>query len=360
VGRLPPPPHDQSPADGETIDAGKPARTSLPNRAAARGLCALQLLVFHPTSAPGLARAMRLDDRTARRLLFALEDEGYLQRGPGAGRRRHLYSPTPKLLALAAQLAARLPLMTRGHQVVGDLHKQTRLDAFLVIPSYGHVVVLASSGDRAPAPWSLLPANDSAGGRVLLAYRDSWRDDQRPHHESRQRQDLEALATEIRRRGYAVHDDDARSLAVPVPMIPVPLAAVVVAGPRRALAGSQRETVLASLRGAAARLGDSDGWRRATAAAHHTASTLRITAKARDQGLIRVPNAAKRMFPAGKANILVRLRGATVRAARWNPRYERPERSGTLYVGRHTLNQLVNDDEMLAITIDADGHIQLT
>jgi hypothetical protein len=143
-------------------------------------------------------------------------------------------------------------------------------------------------------------------------------------------------------------------------MIPAPLAAVVVAGPRHALAGSQREIVLANLRGAATRLGDSDSWRRATAATHHTASTLRITAKARHQGLIRVPNSAKRMFPAAKADILVRLRGTTVRAARWNPRRERPEWSGTLYVGRHTLNQLVEDDEVLAICIGADGHIQLT
>jgi DNA-binding MarR family transcriptional regulator len=104
------PTHDQTATDAGTIGAGQPARTTLPNRAAARGLRALELLVFHPTSAPGLAMAMGLDYRTARRLLFALEDEGYLRRGQGAGRRRYLYSPTPKLLALAAQLAARLPL----------------------------------------------------------------------------------------------------------------------------------------------------------------------------------------------------------------------------------------------------------
>jgi DNA-binding IclR family transcriptional regulator len=161
------------------IGVRQPPARKLPNLAAARGLRALEVLVFHPAAAPGLAAAMGLDQRTARRLLFTLEDEGYLQRGHGTHRQRYVYSPTPRLLALAGQLAARLPLMTRGHQVVRDLHQRTGLDAYLVIPSYGDVIVLASSGERAPAPWSLLPATDSAGGKVLLAYRDSWRDDQR-------------------------------------------------------------------------------------------------------------------------------------------------------------------------------------
>jgi hypothetical protein len=121
------------------------------------------------------------------------------------------------------------------------------------------VIVLPRAGDEAPAPWSLLPATDSAGGRVLLAYRQSWRDDQRPDDESSTpRLDLEARATEVRHHGYAVHDQGATtSLAVPVPMVPTPLAALVLTGRTNALSGDGRWALLTALRRAAARLGDS-------------------------------------------------------------------------------------------------------
>jgi DNA-binding IclR family transcriptional regulator len=148
----------------------QPPARKLPNLAAARAVRALEVLVFHPTTAPRVAATMGLDDRTARRLLSTLEDEGYLQRGHGSHRQAYLYSLTPRLLALAAQLAARLPLVTRGERVVHQLHQRTGLDAYLVIPSYGDVLVIARAGDQAPALWSLLPATESAGGNVLLAY----------------------------------------------------------------------------------------------------------------------------------------------------------------------------------------------
>lgn len=106
---------------------------------------------------------MGIHERTARRLLQTLEDEGYLQRGVGAYRQRYTYSVTPRLLALAGQL----PLVTRAERAVRELHQSTGLDAYFIIPSYGDVIVLARAGDQAPAPWSLLPATESAGGSVL-------------------------------------------------------------------------------------------------------------------------------------------------------------------------------------------------
>ena len=242
----------------------QPPPRKLPNLTAARALRALEVVAFHPASAPGLAATMGIHDRTARRLLQTLEDEGYLQRGHGSYRQRHVYSPTPRLVALAGQLAVRLPLVTRGDRVVGELHQQTGLDAYLVIPSYGDVIVLARAGDQAPAQWSLLPATDSAGGNVLLAYRQSWRDDQRPDDESStSRLDLEARATEVRHLGYAVHNQGATtSLAVAVPMVPTPLAALVLTGRTNALSGDESGALLTALRGAAARLGDSNPCRR--------------------------------------------------------------------------------------------------
>ena len=233
-----------------------PART-LPNLAAARALRALEVLVFHGVSAPGLAATMGIHDRTARRLLYSLRDEGYIESGHGTHRQRHTYSPTPRLLALAGQLAARMPLITRGTQAVHQLNHATGLDAYLVAPSYGDVIVLATAGDHAPALWSLLPATDSAGGNVLLAYRQSWRDAQRPDDDHTIILDPEARAAEVRRKGYAVDGEGSMtSLAIPVPLDPAPLAALVLSSPRPALDDDGRERLLDVLRNAAQRLSD--------------------------------------------------------------------------------------------------------
>lgn len=48
-----------------------------------------------------------------------------MQRVHGSYGRRHVYSPTPRLVALAGQLAARLPLVTRRVRVVGELQLDT-------------------------------------------------------------------------------------------------------------------------------------------------------------------------------------------------------------------------------------------
>lgn len=336
----------------------QPPARKLPNLTAARAVRALEVLVFRPTAAPGVAAAMGIHERTARRLLYTLEDEGYLQRGHGTYRQRYVYSLTPRLLALAGQLAARLPLVTRGERLVRQLHQSTGLDAYLVIPSYGDVIVLARAGDEAPALWSLLPATNSAGGNVLLAYRESWRDDQRPDEENATLRDLEARAREVRRDGYAVQaQGDITSLAVPVPAIPTPLAALVLVCHTRALNDEDREDFLTALRRAAARLGDSYHWRRPSSSTRGNPTTLPITAKDRDAGWIRVPNTAKRMLPADRADTIIRLRGTTTLRARWNARRGPPEHSGTLYIGRHMLDGLVDANEV--ITIGDDGRIEL-
>jgi DNA-binding IclR family transcriptional regulator len=338
----------------------QPPARRLPNLAAARVVRALEVLVFHPTAAPGLAATMGLHERTARRLLYTLEDEGYLQCGHGTGRHAYVYSVTPRLLALAGQLAARLPLVTRGERVVRQLNERTGLAAYVVFPSYGDAIVVARAGANAPALWSLLPATASAGGHVLLAYRQSWRDDQRPDDESSTRLDLEARAAEVRDHGHAVHHDQhhAMSLAVPVPMVPAPLAALVLTCPATALSDDERERLLTVLLDEAARLGDPYHWRRRSPSPRETASTLRVTANDLDAGCIRLPNAAKQMLPPGRAETTINLRGTILRA-RWNARRGPPQRSGTLYIGRGMLNGLVEANEALTITTGDDGRIQL-
>ena len=233
-----------------------PART-LSNLAAARALRSLEVLVFHAASAPGLAATMGIHDRTARRLLYSLRDEGYVRSAHGSHRQRHTYSPSTRLLALAGQLAARMPLVTHGTQAVHQLNQATGLDAYPVVPSYGDVIVLAAAGGQSPALWSLLPATRSAGGSVLLAYRQSWRDTQRPDDDHTVILYPEARAAEVRRDGYAVDAQGSMtSLAVPVPMDPAPLAALVLSSPTPVLDDDGREGVLAVLRNTAQRLSD--------------------------------------------------------------------------------------------------------
>lgn len=220
-------PSPPAPAPAPVIGVRQPPSRKLTNLTAARAMRTLEVLVFHAASPPRLAATMGIHDRTARRLLQALENEGYLQRGHGDYHQRHTYLPTARLLALAGQLAARLPLVAHGANAVDRLRRSTGLGAYLVVPSYGDVLVLASAGEQAPAPWSLLPATESAGGSVLLAYRQSWRDVQRPGDDVA-RLDLEARAAQARRDGYGVLDrGEKRSLAVPIPAAPpAPLAAI--------------------------------------------------------------------------------------------------------------------------------------
>jgi len=292
----------------------RPPARRLANLAAARAVRALEVLVFHPMSPPGVAATMGLHERTARRLLYALEDEGYLQRGHGTGRQAYVFSVTPRLLALAGQLAARLPLVTRGERVVGQLRERTGLAAYVAIPSYGDVIVVARAGDEAPALWSLLPATASAGGSVLLAYRQSWRDDQRRDDESPTRLDLEARAAAVRDHGYAIDHDQhhAISLAVPVPTVPTPLAALVLTGPATAVSDDQRERLLTVLTDEAARLADSHHRRRHSPSPRET-STLPVTANDLHAGCIRLPNAAKPMLPPGRTETTINLRGTYAR-----------------------------------------------
>jgi DNA-binding IclR family transcriptional regulator len=250
------------PALAPVVGVRQPPARKLPNLTAARALRTLEVLVFHTASPPRLAATMGIHTRTARRLLGTLEDEGYLQRGHGNYHQRHTYSVTARLLALAGPLAARLPLVTNGALQVRQLHQSTGVDAYLVVPSYGDVIVLATAGEHAPALWSLLPATESAGGDVLLAYRQSWRDAQRPADEHIATVDLEAHAAEVRRAGYAVNtQDNATSLAVPVPMQPAPLAALVLSSDTYGVSDNDREALITALRDTAAQLSDAQSRR---------------------------------------------------------------------------------------------------
>lgn len=336
----------------QVMGVRQPPARKLPNLSTARVVRALELVAFHPAPARRVAATMGICDRTARLLLLTLEDEGYLERGHGRGRQQAAFWLSPRLLALAGQLAARLPLVTHGEHVVAQLHQRSGLDAYLVIPSYGDVIVLATAGKHAPRLWSLLPATASAGGHILLAYRRSWRDDQRPDSETATDLDLDALAREVRQQGYAIRHDDrgTTSIAAAVPMAPAPLAALVLTIPEHDVGDDQRDALVDLLWRAAGRIGDY------CRPPQHAPFTLRVTAKDRDAGRIRVPNAARTLLPDEPASIVVRVRGTALRT-RWSFRH--PTGEGTLHVGRGMLDGLVGANEVLVASTNRDGTIHL-
>lgn len=210
------------------------------NYTAERALRALEVIALRPSTAPAVAAAIGVHPRTARRILRTLAKERYVEQRQERGRMAHVYEPTVRLLAMAAQLAARLALVQDGRQGAQELHRATGQSAYVAVPSYGHVLVIARTGECAPELWALLPAPEDAAGQLLLAYRDSWRQSFsggpcEPGASERQ-------AAAIRARGHALvasAGDQPASLAVPMPNQEPPIAAIALHGASDALIAAE-------------------------------------------------------------------------------------------------------------------------
>ncbi len=141
-----------------------------------RTMQALEVLAFQPASAPQIAGILRVDARTARRLLNRLTDDGWLVRSEGRAR---TYTLSLRLVALAAHFAETTPLARAAQGPVAALYERTGAIAHLTIPSYRAVLCLvhrAGCADARPRLRELVPAHASAGGKLLLGYRDQWRE----------------------------------------------------------------------------------------------------------------------------------------------------------------------------------------
>ena len=194
---------------------------------ASRAMQALEVLAFGPSTATQVAAALQVHPRTARRLLNRMVHDGWLTRRDGA---RPTYTPTLRIVALAAQLAHRAPLVRHATDVARDLHERLGSPVHLAIPSYRsalRLVRVAGAEDGVPALRDLAPAHAIAAGKVLLAFREPWRDVVLDFPlasvTAKTRVDAGALRAELataRDRGYAVEDEEfragARALAVPV------------------------------------------------------------------------------------------------------------------------------------------------
>jgi DNA-binding IclR family transcriptional regulator len=188
---------------------------------------ALEVLSFEPSSAPRIAEALQVHPRTARRLLNRLAADGWLQRIDGP---RPLYVPTMRIVALAAQLADRAPVVRLGAVVAADLQAASGRVVHLAVPSYRSALrLLRVNGDAESRPQlrDLAPAHAIAGGKLLLAYREPWRESvlERPLEPVTESTVIDpdavrAEAETTRARGFAVEDGEfrpgVRAVAAPV------------------------------------------------------------------------------------------------------------------------------------------------
>jgi DNA-binding IclR family transcriptional regulator len=194
---------------------------------ASRSMQALEVLAFGPATATQVANELQVHQRTARRLLNRMVTDGWLTRRDGP---RPTYTPTLRIVALAAQLAHRTPLVRHATEVAASLQASTGGAVHLAVPSYRSVLRLVRvAGDEcgAPALRDLAPANATAGGKLLLAFREPWREVvlASPLTAVTERTMAEpiALRAELERsrvRGYATEDGEyrrgVRALAMPV------------------------------------------------------------------------------------------------------------------------------------------------
>jgi DNA-binding IclR family transcriptional regulator len=192
-----------------------------------RTMQALEVIAFQPSSAPQVAEVLRVDVRTARRLLNRLTAEGWLVRSDG---RVRTYTLSLRLVALASHFLERSPMTRAATAVVQALREQTGGVAHVAVPSYRSILCLAqdgAGGSARPQPRELIPAHAAAGGKVLLAHRARWRESvlELPLEALTDRTivDADALRAECDltlERGYAFEDGEyqegLQSVAVPV------------------------------------------------------------------------------------------------------------------------------------------------
>ena len=142
---------------------------------ASRAMGALEVLAFGPATATQISRELQVHQRTARRLLNRMTADGWLVR---EDKPAPTYSPTLRIVALAAQLAARTAL-TQADDLLTELRQATAADVHLAIPSYRSALRLARASDHGAAVAALrdlAPVHAVAAGKVLLAFRDVWRE----------------------------------------------------------------------------------------------------------------------------------------------------------------------------------------
>jgi DNA-binding IclR family transcriptional regulator len=132
---------------------------------ASRAMLTMEILAFGPATVTQLADELQVHSRTARRLVNRMVHDGWLVRHDGP---RPRYEPTLRMVALAAQFAARSRLIGAARPVVADLSRETGGAVHLVIPSYRDTLRLLRAVDGGVAEVrDLAPAHATAAGKLV-------------------------------------------------------------------------------------------------------------------------------------------------------------------------------------------------
>jgi DNA-binding IclR family transcriptional regulator len=217
---------------------------------AGRTMRIMELLAFGSLSVPQLAEALHAHQRTVRRVLAQLLEDEYVTVSDDG---RRMYTPTMRLVALAGQIVERSALARRGRPYVALAQERTGATAHLLVPSYTSVLCLAhcdgNEEDVRPRLREVVPAHGAAGGKVLLAWRDRWREsvlaDPLERMTSRtvtHAPSLRAELNRVRREGHATEDGElqprVRAVAAAVRVSDDVVAALSVSGRRLNLAAA--------------------------------------------------------------------------------------------------------------------------
>lgn len=85
-----------------------------------------------------------------------------------------------------------------------------------------------------------------------------------------------------------------------------------------------------------------------------------MTAKDIEAGQVRIPiGATKAILPPALQDISVVLRGREL-SCRWDPRYGKRGRSGIIRVGKAAAADQLSPGDVLAVTVAADGSVDLS
>ena len=241
-------------------------------QAVVRAVRLLKACAAHPAPRLGdLCKSQGLHKTTAYRLLSALENEGLLERTEDEA-----YRLGPEMVALGNQALGAPQLRDAARRELGALAEATRETATLEVLAGDDVFILDEAmGGRVvgtvPSVGTRWPAHATSTGKVLLAYRTNGHATARrlPGFTPRTIVDPAALARElarVRRRGYAVSAEELEPgfVAVGAPVRAADgtvVAAISVGGPRTRLTADRIAEGARLVRGAAARISRTLGYR---------------------------------------------------------------------------------------------------
>lgn len=203
---------------------------------AARVLTVFEAVAAHqPVGVAELSRQLCIDKSAVQRALVTLADQGWIQAGNDQPTR---WETTPRILNIAHSSRAEVDRRHTIQLALERLSTQTGETALFNEPDGSQLVVSQLSESRqqlrmAPRIGTVVPARDSATGRVLLPFlaREQQIELLGAHPDA----DLRAILDQHRTLGYAVSSDpNGPSTTIAAPVFDVdgrPIGAVAISGP---------------------------------------------------------------------------------------------------------------------------------